>query len=45
MMTGDLQTQLGRYLEFRRASGLKIRAEQTLLHGFVEFILTREPKA
>jgi integrase len=45
MITNDLQTKLGRYLEFRRASGLKMRAEQTLLFGFVEFIRTCEPQA
>lgn len=45
MIASDLPTQLGRYLEFRRASGLKMRAEQTLLRGFVDFIRTREPEA
>jgi integrase len=44
MITSDLQTQLRRYLELRRVSGFKMRAEQTLLSGFVEFIRSGERK-
>lgn len=38
MIAGDLQKRLDRYLEFRRASGFKMRAEKTLLPGFIAFI-------